>query len=188
MQTIEDVFWSGLHDARNVLKDIDKPIEDGFHKVGRFIRDGEDDIRKEGRNLRRTATKDLHHARRVVKHGIHTAETSFNAIKKDLHSDWNKLDTFTRRQFNNATNAIQTGVSDVENDFGRFTNWVGNSVDGAENDIMMFLIVGGVLLYVFREPLGTAANKIFSEAKSTAKTALNNAATAAPYAAPLLLL
>lgn len=37
------------------------------------------------------------------------------------------------------------------------------------------------------DPIGLVSD-LFSEAKSTAKTVINNAATVAPYAAPLLLL
>jgi hypothetical protein len=188
MQTVEDVFWSGLEDARTYLNKIDKPIRKDLHKAGRFVRDGEDDIRKEGRNLKRSATKDLHHARHIVKHGVHDVKTSFNHVRKDLHADWNKLDTFTRKQLTNASNAIHSGVNSVETDFGKFSNWIGDGVDSVKNDVILFLIVGGVLIYFFRDPIGTGVSDLFSEAKSTAKTVINNAATVAPYAAPLLLL
>jgi len=187
MQTIEDVFSSGIQDARTFFTDISAPVTKDIHKIGRQIHKGERDVEREGRKLRRGATRDLHHARKSIKHGYHTAESTFSHIKKDLHKDWNKLDTFAQKQYNNLSKAVDDGVGTAKSEWNNFTSWVGTQTTSIENDFWLIAIVGGVLLYTFRKPIGTGMNYLYHEAQSTGKEFLDNAAKAAPYA-PLLLL
>jgi hypothetical protein len=187
MQTIENIFSSGIQDTRTFFTDLKAPVTKDLHSLNKTIHRGERDVEREGRRLRKGAVKDLHHARRTIRHGVHSAETTFSHVKKDLHHDWNKLDTFAQKQYRHVKKAVSDGVGDVESGWNSLANWVDSGVDSMEKDFWLIAIVGGVLLYTFREPLGTGAKYIYNEARSTGKEFLDSAAKAAPYA-PLLLL
>lgn len=187
MQTIEHVFSSEIQDARSFFNDIKAPVENDIRYVDKEFHKGEKAVQREGRKLRKGAVKDLRHAKRNIKHGVHDVETSFSHVKKSLHRDWNKLDTFAHKQYNRVSNAISDGIGDAESGWGTFKNWVSSGVNSVENDFWLIAIVGGVLLYTFREPIGTGAKYILNETRSTGKEFLDSAAKAAPYA-PLLLL
>jgi hypothetical protein len=187
MQTIEDVVWSGVQDAKDYLNSASKTFKHDTHLVKQGWSRGERDIRRGAQRFKNSARKDLHMARRTVSHGVHDVETSFRHVKHGLHKDWNKLDTFTRKEYNKVTSAIDNGINNVEGKVAGVKNWFSGSINTVESDVLQIAFLGAVLVYAFRNQIGTGAKYLLNEASSTGKKFIDEGIKVAPYA-PLLLL
>lgn len=195
MQLAENAWNKGLEDAHSLFSqhsvDYVKGLADHtgtaiVNEARSFGRAAKKDYRK----YKPTVTKDLHHLRKAGKKDLSSAETVIHGLYADADKKFHNGTQYTKQSLDRASRYIKGGLNAVRDDAGAIVRapgqWLHNTENSIEGDLVTVAIIGGLLIYAFRDQIGTGVKYTARGLKSAGNFVYNEAKAAAPYA-PLLL-
>lgn len=182
---VQQAVDSGLSDIRDI---VIQDMSDMTHASRFYI---PPDLRRTKFSFRRELDKTEKRVRDTFNHDVHTvrglgskaisfAKGKERQLSHAVHTDWDKFSSYANAQKNRLEGAVSNGISDV-------TGWFSKEVDGVENGLVSLMLLGGVLVFVFKNEIGTGAKYLGKSAQSTLNFIGENADKAV-YLAPLALL